>query len=215
MNKTRLMYVFLIGSLAILTGCMKKASDEIDFGIVKDSVYQNKYFGFSVTLPSDWNIQDQETRKQLSDVGGKMLAGEDKNLKAAVKAAEMTTVNLFTTFEHPLGTPVPFNPSVICMAERIRHMPGIKRGKDYLFHAKKLLEAGQMTVFFPEEISSEQISGRAFDVMHVEIPLAGMVVRQKYYTIIIKDYVLCFIVSFTTDEEQSFLKDVLKSTSFK
>lgn len=48
----KIVCVAQILALALLFfGCGKKASDEIDFGTLNNSVYQNKYFGFSVTLP--------------------------------------------------------------------------------------------------------------------------------------------------------------------
>ena len=77
----------------------------------------------------------------------------------------MTTINLLTVFKHPLD--VPFNPNIICVAERVDHIPEIKNGKDYLFQSRKLLETGQMKVSFPREIYTESFGGREFGVMHV------------------------------------------------
>lgn len=215
MSRTRLMYILLASSVALLAGCEKKASDEIDFGGIKNSVYQNKYFGLAVKLPSEWSVLDQEAQQLLVEMGGKMAAGTDKNLKAVIKASEMQTVYLFTAFKHPLGAPVTFNPSIICLAERVRQMPGIKRGKDYLFHARKLLESGQIEYSFPSEISTESVGGQDFDVMHAEMLMRGKAVRQDYYAKIMKGYALAFIVSFTTDEEKSSLQDILRSVTIK
>ena len=53
----------------LMSGCGKKASDEIDFGTLSDSVYRNKYFGFSVTLPKDWSVQDQKAQRRLMKKG--------------------------------------------------------------------------------------------------------------------------------------------------
>ena len=215
MNQARSVLVFLIATMAFSPGCGRKAVDEIDFGTVNNSVYQNEYFGLTVDLPPEWSIQDQEARQRMTELGGKMVAGDDKNLKAAVKASEMTTVNLFAAFKHPVGTPVPYNPNIMCLAERVRHVPGIKKGEDYLFHSKKLLESSQMQVSFPKEMTTEAIGGIQFGVMHTAMSMAGMTIRQKYYAAIIKGYALVFIVSFTTEEEESALEDVLKTIAFK
>jgi hypothetical protein len=215
MNQTRLMHILLTLSAVLSAGCGKKASDEIDFGSVKNSVYHNEYFGLTVTLPSEWSVQDAEARRQIMDKGGKIFAGDDRNLKAVLKAGEMQSVNLFAACKHPIGTPVPSNPNIMCVAERVSQMPGIKRGKDYLFHAKKLLESGQMRFSFPSEMSTESVGGQDFDVMHVETSMAGMTIRQKYYATIMKGYALTFTVSFTTDEEESALQDILKSVTIK
>ena len=201
--------------IVLFAGCRKRASDEIDFGAVENSTYRNDYFGLSVKLPSEWSVQDKETRQKLMDLGRKMVQGDDKNLKAVIKASEMQTVNLFAAFKHPIGTPVPYNPNIMCLAERVSHMPGIKRGKDYHFHSKRLLESSQMEVSFPKEASTEELGGHNFDVMYVEAPIAGMTIRQKHYAAIMKGYALVFIVSFTNGEEESTLDNVLSSVTFE
>ena len=58
----------------LLAGCGKKASDEIDYGAVKDSVYRNEYFGINLALPAEWSVQDQEMRQRVAATGAKMVA---------------------------------------------------------------------------------------------------------------------------------------------
>ena len=94
-------------------------------------------------------------------------------------------------------------------------MPGIKRGKDYHFHSRRLLESGQMDISFPRDISSEELGGANFDVMYTEMALVGITVRQKHYATVLKGYALVFIVSFTTAEEESSLQNILETVSFK
>ena len=215
MKKVGTVLVLFIATMMFSMGCGKKAADEIDFGAVKDSIYQNEYFGLTVGLPRDWSVLDQEARQRLMERGGKMVSGDDKNLKAALKASEMTTVNLFAAFKHPIDSPVSSNPSIMCVAERVREIPGIKKGADYLFHSKRVLESGQLQVAFPKEISTESIGGQEFDVMYMEMPYAGRTIQQKHYAAIMKGYALAFIVSFTTDEEEAALQNILKTAAFK
>ena len=127
----------------------------------------------------------------------------------------MQSVNLVVAFEHPMGTPVPYNSSIMCVAERVSHMPGIKRGKDYHFHARKLLEAGALDVSFPQESSTAKIGGVDFDVMHIEISMGGLTIRQKQYAAIKKGYALSLIVSSVTDEQKESLQKILDSVTFK
>jgi hypothetical protein len=206
--------LLMAACILVLAACGKKAPDEIDFGVVENSVYRNDYLGFRITLPSDWSIQDRAMQKKLADAGGKLLAGDDKNLKAAVKAAELQTVNLLAAFRHPMGAPVKFNPNVICIAERVSHLPGIKSGKDYHFHTRRVLEAGQMKISFPRDISTEILGGRSFDVMYAEISAVNLVIRQKYYASIIRDYALACAVTFLTPEDESALNAIMGSASF-
>jgi hypothetical protein len=216
MLRTRLFYKAQIIVLAVLlTGCEKKASDEIDFGTFNNSIYHNNYFGMTVAIPADWSMQDQAAQQRLMKLGGKLLSGDDKNLEAVAKASELQTVNLFTVFKYPQGSPVTFNPSILALAENVRQLPGIKSGKDYHFHVRKTLESSQMKMSFPKDIYTQQLGGINFDVMETEMSVQGTVVKQKYYSAITKGYALCLIESFTTDEEQASLQKILDAVTFK
>jgi hypothetical protein len=206
--------VQLILILALFAGCQKKASDEIDFGTVTDSVYHNNYFGFNVPLPKDWSVQDQTEQRRLAQLGGKLISGDDKNLQAAMKIGELQTVNLFAVFEHPPGSPVDFNPSILSVAENVRYAPGIKRGKDYHFQAKKVLEGGQLDITFPKDIYTQQVGGIDFDVMEAQIRTHGVVIKQKYYAAIMKGYALCVVTSFGTEEQDAALQKILAGVTF-
>jgi hypothetical protein len=198
----------------LLAGCTKKASDEIDFGTINNSVYHNNFFGLNVPLPKEWSLQDQTEQRRLMKAGAKLVSGDDKNMEAMVKASELQSVNLFAIFEHPVGSPVPYNPSVISIAESVQHAPGIKSGRDYHYQAKKVLEGGQLEVSFPKDIYTQQLGGVDFDVMETQIKARGLVIRQKYYATIIKGYALCMVTSFTSDEEDASLQKILTGLSF-
>jgi hypothetical protein len=214
MNRFRSMYVFSIMVTTLFLSCAQNSADEIDFGTVQDSVYRSEYFGLTVTMPADWSLQDQETLKALSETGGRVLAGDDKNLAAMIKASELKSVHLFAAFKHPVGSPVLFNPSISCVAERVAHLPGIDEGADYLYHTRRLLQAGQMEYIFPSEISEASLGGFGFGLLSSELSMAGTTIRQDFYSRVMKGYALSIIVSYTTDEEYSTLRNVLDSVSF-
>jgi hypothetical protein len=209
----RAICVLMAACLALVAGCGKKP-EEIDFGVVENSVYRNDYLGFRMKLPPAWSVQDREAQKRIAEAGGKLLTGDDKNLKAMLKASELQTVQLFAAFKHPVGAPVRFNPSVICIAERVSHLPGIKSGQDYHFHTRRVLEAGQVKVSFPREVAAETLGGRSFDVMHVDMSVANVAVRQKYYASIIRDYALVCVVSFIGPEDEAALNAILGTMTF-
>ena len=112
----------------------------IDSGTIRDSVYKNRYFGFEVTLPENWSPVDRDAQEKMTDMAGKMLAGDNRSLEGMLNASSEDAVSMFTVFKHPLGSPVPFNPSVVCMAQKVDHVPGIKKGSDYLYHLKTVLD---------------------------------------------------------------------------
>lgn len=209
-------YVCLVIALAtLLAGCERNASNEIDFGTIKNSVYHNDYFGFSVAIPTNWSVQDLEAQRQIARRGVSMVAGDDKNLKAVMKASALQTVNLFGAFKYPQGSPVTNNPAIMAVAESVRQLPGIQRGKDYLFHVRQLLQSGQVAVSFPTEIYTERLSGVDFDAMDVELLLGGRTVKEKYYATIRKGYALSLVFVCGPDGEEPFERKVLDTITFK
>ena len=205
----------IIVLVVLLTGCVKKANDEIDFGTFNNSTYTNNYFGLSVAVPSDWSIQDQKAQQRLMNLGENIVAGDDKAMKTAMKAAELQTVNMFAVYKYPLGSPVTNNPAIAAVAEKVGQFPGIKRGKDYLFQVRQTLESGQMQVSFPKDFYTQQLGGVDFDVMDLELNIRGVTVKEKYYAAIMKGYAMSFIVMFRGDDEDPVQKTILDSVAFK
>lgn len=216
--------VLLVLCTALVPGCARKASreidpgkalEEVDSGTVENGVYRNKYFGMSITIPPDWSIPDRASMKEIVKAGGRVVSGDNQKLKTLTKAAELQSVNLFAASKHPAGSAVVPNPSVICMAERVRHMPGIKRGRDYHFHFKRLLEASPLEVKFPKDVFSETLNGVEFDILCIEISMPTMTIKQEQYVAIIRGYALGLGITYTTEEEKSSLKEILNSVSFE
>jgi hypothetical protein len=102
----KLKLIILILFLSLYLGCKKKASDEIGYGEIKEGKYFNEYFNMSIQIPDKWDVQSQAAQKELMDQGTSIMVGDDKNLKAIVKASEMQTVNLFAFFKYEPGYPV-------------------------------------------------------------------------------------------------------------
>lgn len=200
--------------LVLVLGCSKKASEEISSGTMEGSVYRNDYFKFSVTLPSDWSVQDSEAQARLQEEGAAAVAADDKSVKRMQRTAERQSVNLFQVFEHPVGSPVEFNPSITAVAERVQHMPGIKRGSDYLFHVKKLLQTSALTFSFPGDDGTENLGGCDFDVTPIDLVTSGQTVHQKYYALVTKGYALSLVISFSSEEDEAKLMDILRSVKF-
>lgn len=201
----------VIASATLLTGCGRNPKGEIDFGTIKNSVYQNDYLGFSIAIPTNWSVQDQEAQRRMTRRGLSAVAGDDKNLKATLKASELQSVNLFAVFKYPPGSPVAMNPAMMAVAENVGQLPGIQRGRDYLFHAKQLLQSGQVEVSFPNEGYTQRLGGVDFDVMDIELSVGSRTVAEKYYATIRKGYALSLVLV----GDDPALTNVLNTIAFK
>lgn len=141
------------------------------------------------------------------------MAGDDKSMKAVLKASEKRTVYLFTAFKHPIWTLVDSNPSILGVAESVGWLPGITNGKDYHFHSKKLLEQSQVPFTFPKEVYAEMLGGKDFYVLETELKVGLNRIRQKYYSTKIKNHILTIIVSFGDETEEKEVNEVLTKVS--
>jgi hypothetical protein len=189
--------------------------EEQNTGAVENTVYQNDFLGLRVEIPQEWSIQDRESQQRMMNMGQDIIAGDDKNLKEVLEASEATSLYLFAAFRHPLGSPVPYNHNVLCLAEQISHLPGIQKGSDYLFHTKGLLNSSPIEVTFPRDIYTEDLGGRQFYVMPVQMQAGGITVHQNYYVAIIHGHALAFITSYINEEQKLSVEKILTTIIFK
>ncbi len=192
-------------------GCSNNSEKAIDFGKFEESIYSNDFFNLNVSIPESWFVMDDESRIAMMQRSQKLVAGDNKNLNALINAADLQNLNLMTASENPPGTPVSSNPSFIIIAESIKHAPGIKRGSDYHFHTKKLMESSQVSVSFPEEIYETTIGNKTFDTMVIEIEMGGVKNFQKQYATIVNEYALLFAITYQDDAGLSKLEQILQT----
>jgi hypothetical protein len=207
--------IAVLAGVFIFSGCQKSASQEVDPGTYQGSVYTNNYFGMTVTMPDNWSIQDEKAMEMIMGMGRKAAASGDKGFERELEMSESLSANIFAVFKHPLGTPVPFNPNLLCLAEQVRHAPGIKRGSDYHYQSRKNIERTQVNIKVTGEIYPVTLGGVEFDVMPSEVKLQGMRIQQRAYATIRKGYALLFIMSFIEEAQAKELEQILDTVTFK
>lgn len=200
--------------LVISFGFKAKSGEDM-LGEIKNDRYTNKYFGFSLSVPPSWSIQDNEANEKIMKKGRENIANGDEDLEEAMEASQLDVLNLLTMFEQPVGTNVDsYNPSFACVAEKISNAPQIKTGKDYLSSTKKLLQNSNMPYEFSKEIYSKKISNKGIDVMEASVKYDDLVIKQKFYATIIKGYAIGFVISYTSEEEHAKLDKIVNSFKF-
>ncbi len=204
---------WLFSSVLVIACSDKKA---IDFGTFEAGNYTNTFFDLMLSIPDSWHVLDLESRLEIMKRGGEIVAGENKSLKAAIKAADLQSINLLTAYEHPPGAAVTTNPGIMLIAEKVTHAPGIKRGSDYHYHAKKLMKFSRMKVSYPKEIYEQTIDGITFDIMETEITMGpGIVLRQRQYATIMKGYALMMALTYQDDSGLNQLEKIVKTLTFE
>jgi hypothetical protein len=202
----------IITSVFIITCSDKKI---IDFGEFEAGVYTNSFFDMMLRLPDSWHVLDLESRMEIIKRGSKIVAGNNKRLKAAIDIADQKSLNLLTAYESPPGSAVSTNPGIMLIAEKVNHAPGIKRGSDYYFQAKKLMKLSSIKVSYPKEIYEMIIDGVSFDVMETEITMGpGVVIRQRQYATIMNEYALLVALTYQDENGLDQLEQIVKTITF-
>jgi hypothetical protein len=154
--------------------------------------------------------------ENITKVGKDMVAGDDENMKAIVKASDVNTANLLGVFQHEYGSPVQFNPNFLVVAENVKAAPGMRTGSDYLFQSRRLLTQSQFQYDrIDETFEKETINGTDFYKMNAEVSLMGITIRQIYYSTILKGFSFNVIISYSSDEQKDSLLKVINSMTFK
>ena len=213
--KTPITAVLLLTIL--ISGCkVENTPDNFDYGKVEGNKYVNSYFNMEMDVPADWFVQSQEQMENITKVGKDMVAGDDENMKAIVKASDVSTANLLGVFQHEYGSAVQFNPNFLVVAENVKAAPGMRTGSDYLFQSRRLLTQSQFQYDrIDETFEKETINGTDFYKMKAEVSLMGITIRQIYYSTILKDFSFNVIISYSSDEQKDALLKVINSMTFK
>lgn len=209
-NSIRLSAVLI--SVTFFSGCSlfeRRIPEDFDYGKAENGIYKNHFFDLEVSYPQEWVVQTKEEVEALKEKGGDIVAGDNETLKRAVKAAEVNTAYLLTIFKYELGSPVDFNPSFMVMAENTKLSPGIKDGKDYLFHAKKLLDQTQLGYSIADDFSLKKIGSRDFYVMEASLSAGGMTITQEYMATVLNGFSLGLIATYTNEEQKNELYSII------
>ena len=189
-------------------------STAVDPGILGKNTYSNEFFGFEMTLPDDWHPLDQEGMNMVSQAGGRAVAGKNKRLKTAVKAAENGSYNLVMAYQYPVGSRVPFNPAIGAVAQRADMLPGVRSGRDYLLYLKRFMSQSRVKMDFSPDIERVNIGGVDFDHIYAEASLGNTIVSQEYYASVRKGYVLSFLISYVEGDQYGALQKSIDSVVF-
>lgn len=198
--------LFLFALFSVLTSCKPKDKN----------TYSNDFFHFNMQLPNDWNVQTEEELNKIS----KSVNGAFDKSESIATTSELSKktgkINLLAAFEYEIGSDVPFNPSVIVMADNLKDSPSIVQGSAYLLRNKKLLERYEMMHYKCSEpvLDTKTINDKAFYTMQTELKVNELNIKQTYFTSVIDQFALTFIVSYTTDEQLKTLIKTLESIKF-
>ena len=206
--------IVLLTTLTLSCSSNDKPKD-FDYGKVENNKYHNSFFGFEIDLPSNWVVQTKEQTDNLKKMGQELIAGDDKNMKAVIKASEINSASLLAIFKYEVGTAVEYNPNFMLVAENLKNAPGIKTASDYLFQSRRILEQSQVQYDqIDQEFKREMINNQEFYLMNASINYMGLSIKQVYYSTIQNGFCLSIVISFIDDEQKMDLDKIINSMRF-
>lgn len=179
---------------------------------VGDNTYRIAVADMTITAPEGWYVADTGMMSKLMDAGkDASTATMDASLKAAVEGAMKRTTSLFSFMEVPPGSPREYIPALIGVSEDVSMLPGVVRGRDYFFHARRVMEQAAVPTVIATDYVERTIGGKSFDRMDVEMGAPGQTVNQRYFAARHGGVVVAFIQSYRTEEELAVLDRALDS----
>jgi hypothetical protein len=207
----KIIYLFLITVLLSCSDQNKNLPDNFDFGKTENGSYKNDYFNMEVLFNPNWIVQDKQYMNNIMERGSDLVTGDNKNLKSLFKASQVNTAYLLAVFKNEVGAAVEFNPSFILVAENTKNLPGIKNGKDYLFHAEKLMKQTQMPYSSEREVFEKKIGNSLFYVLETRLDYMGEIISQEYISTVKNGFTLSFIITYSNEEEKNELYEVINN----
>lgn len=207
----KIIYLFIITVLLSCSDQNKNLPDNFDFGKTENGSYKNDYFNMEVLFNPNWIVQDKQYMNNIMERGSDLVTGDNKNLKSLFKASQVNTAYLLAVFKHEVGAAVEFNPNFMLLAENTKNLPGIKNGKDYLFHAEKLMKQTQMSYSFEREVFEKKIGNSLFYVLETRLDYIGEIISQEYISTVKNGFTLSFIITYSTEEEKNELYEVINN----
>lgn len=215
MNKKIPVLITLLLVASISFSQTTRVTNSFDYGKVKDDVYKNTFFNFQIDIPEGWFVQSKQQTEMLVEAGKELVAGDNENLKAVIKASEINSAFLLTVFKHELGSAVTYNPSFMIIAENLKLAPGVKQGSDYLFHTRNLLKQSQIQYSNIDEVFLKvTMDDREFYKMNLDLNHMGLVIKQGYYSTVLNGFALSVVISYVTETEKSELLNTLNTLKF-
>jgi hypothetical protein len=192
--------------LGLVAGCAKKSSP--NDATLEAGVYTNRFFALRVQVPEGWTVMNQAGFDRAKEVGTKIVAGGDKQAEAVMKASEERTKQLLVMSEKPLGAPVEINRSIVIAAEDLSGASGVQTGKDYFFHALKVLTGPgkplkQLNEPFPVMLGSKELYR-----VDLSATVMGRSFQQAYFTAVEKQNALMLVA---TAESEDKISEILNS----
>lgn len=188
----------------------------LDPGRWDDRRYQNDALGFSLVIPQDWHIADQDTTDALTDRGISFIANGDPLLSRMAQSAKSSTKQLVLASEYAPGKPGKMNNNIVVTVESLRGYPGIESAADYARAVEETLRKTTLNYEFGVLKTRVSIGGLKAACLPASLRVGHgqPAVQQRFYCVKLNDAALSFVLTYQDDIGFEKLRVIMNSIRF-
>ena len=188
---------------------IEAVAEDVAGGSFAGDVYSNSRFGFSLTIPTGWNVMKQDDVTRTTAAGAELLKSKDEKTNKALEQGLNKEQVLFFVTKLPLGS---VGNSIITASALKQADPRIT--SRIVMDATIKAVTANPNVKLTKPIEVRKIGGRSFMYAEVLMYLNSVIMRTKLYQSTVKGYSLSISHTYTRDEDEPVFDDVLKSVKF-
>lgn len=171
-------------------------------GSFENQLYRNKLLGFSITLPSGWDLISDEVNKAGMDAAKeKVTANKSREYEQAMDKSISNTRVLFQAYS--------YNPSIGVMGCGVENTArGLTIGA-YTEFNKNLVLSTNPGSRLKKDIYQRTVAGTVFNVFDVEVGSGAQKRGQTYFVTIRKNVMFFFVFTFSDAASKTLMENSL------
>lgn len=179
------------------------SEDKLDFGSIYGQVYNNNYFGLSITIPDGFIIRDNIALTQLGNESEDIIV----NPSEASNYRYVDLLDVGKDFDNIL--------KIMTFSVYAQKLDSsINNAEEYLTNVKQQTYDGD--VVYPKDIYTEQIDGVDFRILdYTKNYIESVSVNGKIYCLVKNGYVLILYETSNSSIDTTDMSNLLSSIHFK
>lgn len=188
---------------------VKPPTQSAILGSLQDGNYKNDFLGFSLKVPKDWIVADQETTAAAAKIGTDTLKGKDQRDNKLVEESIRLSITLLNVTKKPVGASE--NAAFVLVVNK-QSSSGYTPAM--IAEATKSVLDSSPVLKLTADTRVKTVGGRNFALLDYEINANGQRANTKFYVTMIRDYSLSFSLSYVNDSDLVLLEKIVETMQF-
>ena len=178
-------------------------------GSVNGNEYRNDYFGFGLSFPKGWKVNDQEVTSSVTRAGLDVTKGNNERSNRALEESIKNEVVLLNVTKLPVGA---LGNAMFMMAVRKQASSAVT--PSMVAEATKSAFTGSPTVKVASDTRVVTIAGKKFARVDFGINVNGQTATVLYYVTMIDGFAVTFSLSYADESDLAELDKIRESLNF-